>query len=61
MPENLLIQTPGRIAPELVNEVRVSNRLLRVEGKIREVIDFLRMHENEHPAIDTAIEKLEQI
>ena len=44
-----------------LQEIHVSNRLIRVEDQIKELIDYLKMYENEHPAINTAIDKLDKI
>ena len=47
--------------PEFVSELHSSNRVLRMDARIKEIIDYLKMYENEHPAINTAIEKLDKI
>jgi hypothetical protein len=47
--------------PELSREIHVSNRVLNMDARIKEIIDYLKNFKGEHPAIDTAIIKLDQI
>ena len=51
--------------PEFVNQVHNSNRILRMDAKIKEVIDYLKNWEEENyppeHVIKTAIEKLENV
>ena len=55
------VGNPINIGPELSRDIHVSNRLLKMDALIKEVIDYLKMFENEHPAINTAIDKLDKI
>ena len=55
------IEAREKLAPEVVNEIHNSNLILNMLGKIKEVIDYLKMYENEHEAINKAIEKLGEI
>lgn len=47
--------------PELINEIHNSNRILNIDAYLKEIIDYLKQYQDEHPAIKTAIEKLENI
>ncbi len=52
------------IRPELVNEIHNSNRILHVDGKIKEIIDYLKNWKGEVPpdeVIEITIEKLDKL
>ncbi len=51
--------------PELIRDVDISNRVLKMDSKIREVINYLEMYQNQETVkqeiILTAIQKLDAI
>ena len=51
--------------PEYINQIHNSNRLIKIDGKIREVINYLESYKNEiiidKEIILTAIKKLYEI
>lgn len=54
----------NNIEPELVNEIHNSNRILHIDGKIKEIVDYLKNWKNETPpdeVIETVIDKLEKL
>ena len=65
MSESIMISSPGKIDPALVNEIHNSNRIIQMDGKIKEVIDFLKNWKEEKvppdEVISMAIEKLDTI
>ena len=46
---------------ELTTELLCSNRIIHMDGKIKEISDYLKNFKGEHHAIDTAINKLDLI
>ena len=50
--------------PELANEIHNSNRILKMDSKVREIIDYAKQHTFDGEAGDvlkTIIDKLEEV